>query len=325
VARVELDGDEGLGVEVLDGQGKPLWRRAGGERVIPDLAVSPGEIYFLRVRAGAGKKGAPPAREARPYRLLVRARPLAPGDEEEPDDAFERASPLGPGLQATGHYGRPHDEDYLQLPPGVPPTSTLRIELSAVAGVAPVLALRDETGGLVAEVRAARGGELRLRNAPRAARLSIKAGSTFNVDEPWQLRLSVEPALDGAEVEPNDTPERATALDLAPGSAPATVAGFLWPGDVDLYRLRLGDAGDGLARRLDLEVRPPEGVDVVLEVSGGAAAPRRVDRGGPGRAESISGLVAAGDVVIKVSARPADSAFESPYTLTVSAASDAPR
>lgn len=107
--------------------------------------------------------------------------------------------------------------------------------------------------------------ELRLRNLPlvrgsarafvsvRAVGASLGSGNKdvgtvrpSAGDSRYSVRLSVEPSLEGAESEPNDDCEQANLVPLASrGSAAGStgivldgqLAGFLWPGDVDCFRI----------------------------------------------------------------------------------------
>ncbi len=138
--------------------------------------------------------------------------------------------------EATGYYGRRRDEDWLKLPVHLSEGQKggiLRVELSPVDGVAPQLKILSGAETL-ASARAQKGEELRLRNVgvPAAAdtlMVDVKAAEGRNLDARWLLKIGVEPPLDGAEAEPNDTVEKAN-----PVAAGQTVSGFLWPGDADV-------------------------------------------------------------------------------------------
>lgn len=312
-ARVELSGVPGLdlSLEILDGDGKRLWLASdapvGEGEVIPNLAVEPGHTYYARVRSLTPQAG------ERPYELVVRAAPPPPGDEREPNDDAARATVLPALSDASGFYGRKRDEDLFQLPAQSEP-GTLRLEVGPVEGVVPQVRVLDGQT-VVAEAKAGRGDELRLRNVglPDRSRphyVALRALDGRNPDVRWTLRLGWEPPLDGAEREPNDTPARATPLSLEGGAA--QVAGFLWPGDADLFRVT-GAAG-GL---VTVELEAPERVDVRLErLDGGGKPLVRADEGGPGKPERLPPWPG-GDFLLRVSARPRDSAFDAPYRLTV--------
>src|SRR5262249_53509714 len=144
----------------------------GGEGeavVLPNFAVEPGKTYFLRVRpiVKHGKKGPPPSAPAKGYELVVLPAPFAPGDEEEPNEAPDHASAVPPGGDASGYFGRRHDDDWLRVSTeGAPAGATLRLELQAVEGVAPSLQVADGAGQALATAVGGKGDELRLRNAP---------------------------------------------------------------------------------------------------------------------------------------------------------------
>ncbi len=337
-ARVELSGVPAiaLALDALDGDGNRLTGGEGGEGeavVIPDLAVEPGKTYFLRVKPVARPKkekaGAPPPSDpGHGYELVVLPTPLQPGDEEEPNDAPDHASAVPPGADASGWFGRRKDDDWLRVSTeGPPPGATLRLELSAVEGVAPSLQVADGAGQVLATATGGKGDELRLRNAPSTQPVTLvhlRAESGVNTEARWTLRAQWEAPLPvgagGAEAEPNDTRERATPLPVGIGAPPQTVSGFLWPGDVDWYRVRLD--GPALAR---VELAAPEKVNLQLELQAADGATlRKVDDGGAGQPEVVPAwfVPSSGDLFVKVSARGRESAFDAPYRLTVTDGTD---
>jgi hypothetical protein len=320
-ARVELGPIPGvdLSLEALDGDGKRLWLAsgagAGQGEVIPNLALEAGHTYYLKVRAVPSKGAAAPAGAA-PYSLVMREAPAPPGDEREPNDRAEEATPLPAVGDASGFFGRRRDEDWFSVPlaggPGA--GATLRLELSPTDGVAPQIAVRSGTT-LLAQARASRGGELELRNVglpPGASGvlIQLKAVEGQNTDVRWTLRMSLDPPLDGAEREPNDTAQAANPLPLG-----SSVSGFLWPGDVDLYRVTGCAAGCFFSATLD---GVPH-VALKLERLGpGGEIEARADGGGVGKGETLASQPG-GEVLLRVKARPRDTAFEAPYKLTVTA------
>ncbi|MSP60202.1 MAG: hypothetical protein EXR72_07635 [Myxococcales bacterium] len=336
VARIELFGVPGLtlALEVLDGDGQKVTVATdageGEPQVIPNLTVATGKTCYLRVRAIAKKGQAPPS-SITPYRLVVLPAPVAAGEEEEPNDTADHASRMA-GADSSGFHGRRRDEDWLRLPTeGVPPGSTLRIELGAVEGVAQALRIVDGAGQLFAEARGGRGEELRLRNAPlpAGALCALRADSGYSTEARWTLRTAVEAALEGAEIEPNDRAASATPVS----SAVPSVSGFLWPGDADLFRFHV-DAPS----LVSVEIEPPDGVDAKLEWIVGALPPTgsrssersvddkpraKSDEGGAGKAEALPPLaLPGGDLVVRVTARPRDAAFDAPYKLTFTSVLD---
>ena len=319
-ARIELSGVPGLDLqlEALDGDGKRLWLAndagPGEGEVIANLGVEPGHTYYLKVKA------TPPVAGGKPYELVVRSGPAPAGDEREPNDDAAHATPLQTIGDASGFYGRRRDEDWFVLPPG-PPAGTLRIELTPVEGVVPQL--RVLTGAppgpltVLADARAGRGEELRLRNVGVPASgnvyLALKAIEGRSPELRWSLKLNAEAPLEGAEHEPNDTVATATPVAF---TGAARVSGFLWPGDVDVYRVA-GAAPEGL---VTVELEGLDRVDLKLERLGpDGKALVKADDGGPGKPEVLPPWPG-GDLLIRVSARSRDTAFDAPYQLTITAA-----
>jgi len=320
-ARIELSGVPGIDLilDVLDGDGKKIVSvndaPAGEGEVVPNLGVEPGRTIYLRVRAAAPVKG------DKPYELVVRSGPAPLGDEREPNDDAMHATALPAGASlgdASGFFGRKHDEDWLALPPGAS-AGTLRIEVTPVEGVTPELRLvaGDGKSAPLVVARAGKGEELRLRNAPLPtggpAWLVLRAVDGRNPDIRWALHLQSEPLLDGAEREPNDT--IATANPLPFGGA-AQIAGFLWPGDADVFHVT-GAAADGL---VTVELDGVERVDLKLERLGpDGRSLVKADDGGAGRGEQLPPWPG-GDFYVRVTARSRDTAFDAPYRLSVGAA-----
>ena len=312
VARIELDGAADATLDLLDKNGDPLLRALPGEHLLPNLALNAGEVWFLRVRgsrASAAGTAAPVE-----YRLAVRAAPLQPGDEEEPNDSAERANQLQPSVEASGFYGRLHDEDWLRLPPELPAGGAARIEVSPVEGVIASLRVRDASGALLIEAKGVRGDELRLRAAPAppGGLIVLRSEGGKNLEVPWRLRFAAEPPLDGAEAEPNGTPAGANPLVLD-GGGQARVAGFLWPGDVDLYRVQVSGAG-----LVEATLESPPGVEARVDQASDSGAAVKPDGARPRSARQLRALPVGGELLLRVSARPRDTAFDAPYTLSIS-------
>jgi hypothetical protein len=175
-----------------------------------------------------------------------------------------------------------------------------------------VLAGKD----VVAQARAGRGEELRLRNvgvpnAEAGALVVLKAVEGRNADDRWLLRVGVEAPLDQAEHEPNDTVATATRAPLD-----QTLAGFLWPGDVDFY---CPDRTDGLVAAT---LEGVERVDLKLDrVSRDGKVLAHADEGGVGKGEA---LPPGPPDCVRVAARARDVAFDAPYRLTLRAVAAAP-
>jgi hypothetical protein len=114
----------------------------------------------------------------------------------------------------------------------------------------------------------------------------------------------------GGELEPNDDAARAQAI------SDGVTLGYLGRGDVDMYRLTAPGPVE-----LDIEVAPPERVDVKLEVvreSDGAVL-ARADAGKRQEAERLPNLYSAGgSILIRLSGNKGDGNPDEPYRLTVS-------
>ena len=95
-------------------------------------------------------------------------------------------------------------------------------------------------------------------------------------------RVGVEPPLDGAEREPNNDVAHATPLTLTGGTG--QLAGFLWPGDADVYK-----RGRCAARRaVTFDVDGVDKVDLKLERLGAdGKACARADDAAVGQGEPL--------------------------------------
>jgi hypothetical protein len=324
-ARVELTGVPGidLALDVLDGDGKRLMTvndgGPGEYEVIPNVGVDPAHTYYFRVHeAGATPKGDP----THPYELTVATWKAADSDEREPNDDVAHATPIklstGTSGDASGFFGRKHDEDWLSLAlAGVPAKdnrATLRLELAPAQDVAPslkVMAGKD----LFAEARGAKNDELRLRNvgidtSAGAVAVALRAVDGKSTEARWVLRIGVEPPLDGAEREPNNDVAHATPMTLQGGTA--QLAGFLWPGDADVYRVQ----GVPPEAQLSFDVDGVDKVDLKLERLGADGKSWvRADDAGVGQGELLP-PAKAGEALVRVSGRARDTAFDAPYRLT---------
>ena len=326
-ARVELTGVPGLdlALDVLDGDGKRLLTvndgAAGEPEVIPNVGVDAAHTYYLRVHeAGAAPKGD----AAHSYELTVQTWKAAAGDEREPNDDVAHATPVvlanGTSGDASGFFGRKRDEDWLSLSlAGVPAKdgrATLRLELAPAPDVAPSLKVTAADGKTVfAEARGAKNDELRLRNVgvevgAGAVAMALRAVEGRSPDTRWVLRVAVEPPLDGAEREPNNDVAHATPLMLSGGTG--QLAGFLWPGDADVYKV----AGVPPDAQLTFDVDGVDKVDLKLERLGAdGKAWVRADDAPAGQGELLP-PARAGEALVRVSARARDTAFDAPYRLT---------
>jgi len=325
-ARVELSGVPGidLALDVLDGDGKRLMTvndgGAGEPEVIPNVGVDPAHTYYLRVH----EAGPPKGDATHSYELTVQAWPAAAADEREPNDDVAHATPIklssGTSGDASGFFGRKRDEDWLSLSLAGVPTkdnrAVVRLELAPAPDVASSLKVTAADGKtLFAEARGAKNDELRLRNvgvdtASGVAAIALRAVEGKSPDARWVLRIGVEPPLDGAEREPNNDVAHATTMTLLGGTA--QLAGFLWPGDADVYKV-VGAPPDA---QLSFDVDGVDKVDLKLERLGAdGKAWVRADDAPVGQGEVLP-PAKAGEALVRVSARARDTAFDAPYRLT---------
>lgn len=252
-------------------------------------------------------------------------------------------------------------------PESSPAASTGGPDAGAVAEGKPAAASAVAFGKLrfLGDFVAGKGqGELRLRNLPlprgsARAFVSVRAvgGSPVSgnkdgagargptPDSRYSLRMTVEPPLEGAETEPNDECEQANVLPIAAhGSVAggagvameAQLAGFLWPGDVDCYRIpgkpdgaATTAAGAAASRTWTVKLAVP-GVgadcDAIAEIVKG---PTTESLPPPAAADPPSGtgktlqLRARGDAFVRVLGRDRGCS-QAPYLLSVSSAASAP-
>lgn len=341
-----------VSLELLDAQGARMALidergRGEGER-LGNLLPAPGQALYLRVRGSvAGQKEQADA----DYKLLVTAAPAPSGGEREPDDTPQSATRLE-GPAGTGALAWRRDEDVWVIglaeamgrrvapeapPPGLASAAVLRLELDA-PGVLPTVKVQIEKadaagvtadGGAAApslstalELTAPSAGELRLRNigvpaASARAFVTIR-GASFQKPpgaERYHLRLAVEPALEAAEIEPNDDCARATPVTVTDGEE--LVRGFLWPGDSDCFRLV--PPGPAPQRwKLQLSV-PADECKAALElVRPEPGKPAAAPTAGTATAEPAPPLVVRtrGDVLVRVVGQRRSTCFREPYRLS---------
>ena len=243
--------------------------------------------------------------------------------------------PTAPGRKAT-----PDSE-------GLRQSAILRLTLSTPS-VQPVVRILVEPAGsgsdgstqapkLVLDVQASKGKEeLQLRNVTLpagSARVFVAVRGQSFAKAPgearYHLRTLVEAPLEDAEAEPNDAcPAQANALTLSSGTA--EIAGFLWPQDVDCYRI---GATDGQTLTYQAKLQLPGGdctasLDVVrseAKPSDGKAKGKDDGRGkkdeaakGSDGKQTEQTITTSGEIVLKVSSRDRRTCFDAPYRLIVS-------
>lgn len=343
---LELLDDQGKRIALIDERG-----RGEGER-LGNLLFGPSQRVQLRVRGSVA--GMTDAADAA-YRLLIVPAPAPAGSEREPNDTALTATPVT-GTTLAGALAWRRDEDVWVIglaeamgrraqpgaaPQGLTADAVLRVELDA-PGMLPAVKVQLEAatgtapptavdGGVAApqltaavDLSAASAGELRLRNVgiptgSARAYVTVRAASFQKPPgaERYHLRLSVEPALEAAEVEPNDDCARATPLLVTDGED--QIRGFLWPGDVDCYRLK--PPSPAMHRwKLQLSV-PADECKASLELvraegSKPTAEPGAQGDGKAGGAAAPLALRARGDVLVRVVGQRRSTCFREPYRLS---------
>jgi hypothetical protein len=311
-----------------EGEGK-------GER-FPNLGLS----QKLFVRVTGAKKGSGGA-----YTLTVLFSEPISGFEREPNERAVDAHPLQLGQPAQGFLAHASDQDWYRLeipalqqqgvppaglapgagpepapgqtaegtPPAAqaePPSTALRIDVTALEGVRLELAVLSAAEAALFEIRGKDNEGLTLRNVGVRANdstvfLVVKSAWTgtgkeakrgFNGEKPYSLTVSIEPAGANAELEPND--ELARATPLTPNGYRE---GFVSPKtDQDYFVLRTPQPV--LARfqlsgvdRMDLAlelVRPKQG--------GGVETVLRANDGELKEPEQLNNIACSGECFVKV-------------------------
>lgn len=299
---------------------------AGEAEHLPNLDVS-GKAF---VRVVALKKGAGGA-----YTLTARFTARDPGYELEPNDRRVDATQVALGQAVSGYIAHGSDVDLyrFELPnrdefdagvvdaAGDPdaavdagvvaePRVALRIDVSAVEGVALDVQLMTEAEAVLFSAKSRENGPLSLRNigvrasdrviyvAIRSAPLGSgkEAHRGFNDGSSYTLTVAPEEAGATAELEPNEDPGHATDLP-----ANSYRDGYVSPkGDVDYFRLVTD--GPSLAK---LQLSGVEKVDLVLSVVGAVdGKPEEVllkaNEGGTREPEQLNNVSCPGSCLIKV-------------------------
>jgi hypothetical protein len=318
-----------LGVEILDDQGQPFVSsgpgQAGEAVVLPNVSVTPG-TYYLRVRPPAPQKGDPKGEGvganagSHAYKLTARLAPLEAGAEVEPNDKAAMATDLPAPGEAVGYYGWRRDQDWYRVPTaGLPEGSVLGADLEPAPGVTASLLVFDSVEQKLTEVHGRKEERVALRSlrVPTGepyVYVVVRTDAGANGETRYNLRLTSGLPEQGGEVEPNDDPAHAQAVaDVAEGGA-ITVAGHLGRGDVDVFRYAAS-----IPVELDVEVTPPERVDVKLEVlrpDGTVLA--RADTGKRRESEHLPNVfVPGGAAFVRLSAGKGDGNPDEPYRLSL--------
>jgi len=326
---VAAEGTVGLSVQLLDEASKVMEgivvqpSQTGG---MPNLAVAPGQTYYLRIRGSAkpAKPGTSPPAVGK-YRLAVQLGDFEVADEREPNGTRELANPIAVvgSAEWSGYHGWTRDQDFFRIArPEV--LSAMDVDLDAVDGVGASLQVMDDAGTRLGSGKGRRGERLALRNvvlrpaspdagpSSRHVYLVVSAETGSQRSQRYVLRVAMGGPQANVEVEPNDTP--AAAMPVTDG----TITGYLPVSDVDFFRYE----GQG-PRALTVEVTFP------ARVRGKVAAfrPGTVEPVGSAEAKKPRQTVALAPVstlgqpvVLCISQPKADGNANDPYTLRITSA-----
>jgi hypothetical protein len=314
--------DADLALELEDGTGAVIAKSdRGGVRTregVPNFGVQPGSyIAVVREIKHKPKKGSAEARVAPVYEITAQMVPAQPNAEREPDEDRGTANELIVGDTGTGYIGWSNDVDVWKLSvEAIGAKDALDYELSAVDGVAFDVEVDDGVGSALVHRKAARGAPLIVRGlvpavpagAPPFEYVTIKATGS-NPELAYSLRVSGHVVGTDAEIEPDDTPDRAMAWP-----ADRTVVHGTWtPGDVDCYALAPGGA-----RSISASIEPSGDIALIAEllVDGNVVATSA--GGGKGAAQKLSGNAAASaHVIVRVKGAEERATVEGTYDITV--------
>lgn len=361
--RIDASGAPDLALELFGEQGESLGtideRKLGEGERLWGLTLRPSQPLYIRVH-GRVKPEAGQEPQLGAYQLAVSSTIAAPDSEFEPNDSLAQATPMQ-GSDATGVLSTRRDEDFfvLTLPTapgrkvapdgeGLRQPAILRLTLSTPSLQPAVRVFTDAAspggdGGfqqpkLVLDVQASKGKEeLQVRNLT----LPVGTGRVFVAvrgqsfakppgEARYHLRTLVEAPLEDAENEPNDAcATQANPLIVSSGTA--EVAGFLWPQDVDCYRIA---ATGGPALTYQAKLQLPGGdctasIDIVRTDGNSDSSKTKSKDDGKARGkkeETVKAsdgkqaeqtITTSGEVWIKISSRERRTCFDSPYRLLV--------
>lgn len=329
------------------------------EAVAPDRLAAVGVrpmTYYVVVAAGAdtlegrgstwGQAVEDGGSSAGDYRLSIDVEPAAAGDEWEPDDDPEQASPLAPFRQGgaaadskehvlgrtagRGRWSGTADRDCFELPTGFRNAAELEVSVRPPPGVAARLWVVDAADpethrrGLLGATTAEKpGGTARLSvgvwqwKSALVACAGPAGGRDFTSSYRIEVR-AIEPEPERpVELEPND--ERRRAQHVPPT---AHIRGHLPPGDIDQFILEPVPKGELTATLLApapasarLLLLDPNGAELARAAArSGSAA--KVTAKGAAYAVVQSGAAAAGEQTGQAS--------ETAYQLELAAALPSP-
>jgi hypothetical protein len=332
-------GTASLSLQLLDEASHVLEGIAveGGETGgMPNLAVVPGQTYYLRIRAipkaakaAAAKPAVVPSPVCR-YRLAVQLGDFEVADEREPNGARDLANPVAVvgSAEWSGFHGWSRDQDFFRIArPEV--LSALDVDLDAVDGVGASLQVVDDAGSRRALAKGRKGERLALRNvvlrpaspdagpASRFVYLVVRAETGSNRAQRYVLRVAMGGPQANVEVEPNDSP--AAAMPVSDG----TLTGYLPVSDTDFFRYE----GQG-PRDLTVEVAFPARVrGQVAWFRPGTVEPLgKAEAKKPRQTVTLSAIPTLGQpVVVRISQPKADGNANAPYTLRLASSTSSPQ
>ncbi|HEX4449829.1 MAG TPA: hypothetical protein VH143_03110 [Kofleriaceae bacterium] len=247
------------------------------------------------------------------------------GDEIEPNDSDDKATPLALGQTLRGKLEPDGDVDRFRITVAV--AGALAVTVSPVdADLA--LELEDGTGNVVA--KSDRGGMRTREGVPnfgvqpgsyiavvREVKHKSRRGSAETKPAPvYEIAAQMAPAQPNAEHEPDD--DRGTANELIVGD---TGTGYIgWSNDVDVWKLSVEAIGAKDA--LDYELSAIDGIAFDVELDDGVGQPlvhRKAARGAPMIVRGLVPAVPAGAPPFEyVTIKATGSNPETPYSLRVS-------
>lgn len=333
---LELTAVEGvdLVLELEDAGGTLIARSDRGaartKEGVPNAAVAPGRYLAVvkskkivvpvkkgtKRKKGATVEPAAPSGPAPVYEITARLAPAVVNAEREPNDDRGTALDLIVGDTVTGFVGWAGDADVWKLSVEMlSEKNAIDVEVSAVEGVVLSAEIADGIGQPLAVRKGLRGEPLALRGlvpvvpegAPPFHYLTIR-GDKSNHETPYQLRVSAKvPALD-AELEPNDTLDKAMAV-----LADRTVVHANWtPGDIDCFVL----AAEPGVRTVDVTIDTPAEADLSVELLVDGKVIAKSEIKGKAAAERVTGPIPAGaQPVIRV--RGTDASAEGAYDVQI--------
>lgn len=275
-------------------------------------------IVLVAIVAGAcGGKKQKRAGDAAPVEIVQQpvgddagAVGAAAGDEVEPNDGEEVATPLALGATLRGRIEPETDADFYAFE--VKDPGALAVDLKEVDGMDLALEVLDAGGASLA--KSDRGGVkvregvpnlgvtpgrytlvVRAKKPPAAKPVKPAKGKKAAAPPPtssaapvatpvYEITAKVAAPAANAEREPDD--DRGTANDLIAGD---TASGFIgWSGDADVWKLSV----EALSAKnvIDVEVSAIDGVALSLELADGIGHPLLVRKAPRGTALVVRGL-----------------------------------